>query len=224
MARITKADLAATIEKLRKSGRSMPQSELMRGAANPVEMAMKILQDTVDLWWDAFGAQNISQERWQAAEKMALTMPGVPGIPVNTITTNLMAEALRRAEQQYVEEYRAKCEQEKHEDFAPMDWGAAKALWHWTGQMMRAGLPLPSATFPKEEDVTRFALENGINRTDAGQMRSLIRMVLTTNKVCASCPGIGCPFEHKRPVIDKASGKLAFHYRPCRSASLTGTN
>ena len=49
MARITKADLAATIEKLRKSGRSMPQSELMRGAANPVEMAMKILQDTVDI-------------------------------------------------------------------------------------------------------------------------------------------------------------------------------
>ena len=81
MARITKADLAATIEKLRKSGRSMPQSELMRGAANPVEMAMKILQDTVDVWWDAFGAQNISQERWQAAEKMALTMPGAPGIP-----------------------------------------------------------------------------------------------------------------------------------------------
>ena len=201
MATITKADIAATINKLRQSGRNMPQMERLRGAQDAGREALAIFQETVDLWWTCFGEQNIGVERWQEAEKIALTMPDTPGIISRVISTNLMGEALRRAETQYLEAQRAHSETVKNQaPISPNAKGYAAAIYRWIRQMMTAGLKCMDY-FPTDlAQVLKFAHEHNMTKQQEVEMRTVIRMVIATQRVCSTCHG-DCPFEHKKPAI-----------------------
>ena len=210
MATITKADIAATINRLRQSGRSMPQMDRLRAAQDVAREALAIFQETVDLWWDCFGNQSIGIERWKEAEKIALTMPDTPGVLTRVISTNLMGEALRRAESQYLEAQRTQSEEVKRQ--APIAASAqqyTKAIYRWICQMMGAKLKCTDF-FPTDlAPVLKFAREHNMGSEKEQEMRTVIRMVLATQRVCATCQG-NCPFEHRRPAI--MDGALVYQH------------
>lgn len=218
MAKITKAEIAATINKLRQSGRAMPQAERMRGAANVQETAMAIYRETVELWWNCFGGQGISVERWASAERIALTMGGAVGVPTNVISTNLMGEALRRAESQYLEEQRVRYEAEKKSE-GVIDEEMHKItqiMWTWTRMMMQARLPCIHYKPRNEQEITKYCLERKMTREQADKWRPLVTIAMATEKVCSECSRRECPFGGLVPTIVHDGTKAVFKYEQCK--------
>lgn len=210
MANITKAVIAATINKLRQSGRYMPQADRLRAAKDINYEASVIFRETVELWWQCF--QNIGIERWQDAEQIALTMAGAPGIPQNMISTNLMGEALRRAEAQHVSEQIARNDAMKHEPItnSPL----ALEIWRWTRQMMAAGLKFGDY-LPSYEQIVTMAQKLQMPRIAWDQWRTPLKVMLASQNVCEHCSG-NCPFDRKIPVLTGNGVNYKFDYHDCR--------
>lgn len=218
MAKITKAEIAATINKLRQSGRAMPQAERLRGAANVQEATMAVFRETIDLWWDCFGDQAISVERWAAAERIALTMGGAAGVPTNVISTNLMGEALRRAEAQHLEAQRTAYETEKKAECVIDDetHKITQVTWSWMRMMMQARLPVTRYVPKSEQEITKFCLDRKMTREQADKWRPLVKVAMATQKVCDGCSRVECPFGGMAPTIANDGGKPVFRYEQCK--------
>lgn len=106
--------IAQTIVKLQQAGKRMPQD--IRPGFDRLEEAKRILSETVNLWAGIFNQQNIGLDRWEKAERIALTLTGVNGLNVNIISPALMQAALKQAEEAHVQENINRCNMEKLAD------------------------------------------------------------------------------------------------------------
>lgn len=126
-----KLRLAQTIVKLQQAGKRMPQE--MRPGVDRQEEAKRILSETVDLWDSIFSPQNISAERWNRAENIALTMSGAQGLNINVVSPALMQEALKQAETEYVQGNINRNNAEKQAGWnVPLSDRINAQLWRWT--------------------------------------------------------------------------------------------
>lgn len=116
---ITKDDILNCINKMVASGKQLPQMDRIRYSKNPGEERQKVILDTVNLWWDLFGKQNIGQDRWEKAVDKALVINSIPRLDTQIINTQLMSVALNKVEEEYLAEQQTKHEQEKHETIIP---------------------------------------------------------------------------------------------------------
>ena len=94
--------IADTVIRLQQAGKRMPQEPAY--GKDQFQEKMRILKETVDLWSGIFNEQHIGPERWQQAEKIALTMSSANGLNVNIISPALMQAALKLAEEAHVQE------------------------------------------------------------------------------------------------------------------------
>lgn len=169
---ITDQHIADTIIQLIRAGKRMPQEGRLRAAADVGTEAQKILQETVKLFRDVFLGQHICVERWQAAERIALTMTNADQLNVNIISPALMQAALVKAEQEYVQGQITKNEQEKREQ--PMPDGINKMLWAWTRARLEQHRPI-MPYMPAETAVTECGLKMELTRAEQQRFRQLIR-------------------------------------------------
>ncbi len=121
--------IAATIVKLQQAGKRMPQEPMF--GKDQFQEKMRILKETVDLWSGIFNSQHIGQERWECAEKIALTMTSANGLNVNVISPALMQAALKLAEEAHVQETINRNNAEKKAEGLPMDNAMCVMLARW---------------------------------------------------------------------------------------------
>lgn len=221
--RVAKTDIAATIRKLIQSGKTMPQMDRLRASSNPTQTAEAILRETVDLWWDVFGERNISVEHWKKAEAAALTMSGVPGLNLNTISTNLMSVALRQADEARIQERVTQCRQQTIEppgDIDYSDYGKWKTatLWAWTKKKLKYGSPIMKY-LPTENDIALLSMELRLTREQRDKNRALLQMHLADVKYCKDCRAcngrLPCYLERKPREISVQGGNICFTERWC---------
>ncbi len=127
--------IATTVIKLQQAGKRMPQ-ELMYGK-DQFQEKMRILKETVDLWSGIFNEQHIGPERWQQAEKIALTMSSANGLNVNIISPALMQAALKLAEEKHVQENINRNNAEKKINDLPLSNAINLMLLKWTRQKIK---------------------------------------------------------------------------------------
>lgn len=228
---ISEAVIADTINKLRRSGKTMPQRDRMDSAADKGKMATKILQETVALWMECFAPQKISVERWKKAESVALTMSDGMGLNLNIISPALMQEALKRNEELYLEEMRVKHEQEKKEEASGVQLDDStfaqrkKALlWHWTTARMAAmRWPRPPqimADMPSDLEVRRLATQMGLEFKDVEKNYKLLQIYLADIKHCNRCLAqkncqYRCYLHKRRKELVVENGEVSFKECAC---------
>lgn len=111
--KINKADIFNTIQKMVAAGKSLPQRDRIRYAKDQAEEERKVLEQTVNLWWDIFGKQDIGAEMWMNATDRALVISGIPKLETSIINPALMSVALAQCEKEYLEAQQVKHEQQK---------------------------------------------------------------------------------------------------------------
>ena len=173
MTTIARADVERTVRGLYKAGKEFPQRELFYSVdkEHRVEEAKRIIIETVDLFVRVFVPRNISRERWQKAEGIAIVSPE------KVISPALMQVALKQAETEHVEATISRNEAEKHArpaDYANTKEGRSNAkLMRWTASRMQQGR-LFGPYWPTAQEVAQLAEQLGMTTNDIDNFNHLL--------------------------------------------------
>lgn len=178
---LTKQQIAKTILALINSGRRMPQVVVPEDP-NKVPTVEDTLRTTVDLWFDLYG-DKVSPERWAAAERIALTMASPAGVPQNIISTALMGEALRKAQNEYIEEQRASAPSGAIRPSEEASW-QTKVLWRWTVNKLREGRNI-GEYMPSHSECVKYGRDLGLAEHDIEAQLNIIKIYLNDCKYAA---------------------------------------
>lgn len=220
---IDKMTIAATINKLRKAGKTMPQNDRLRNSSDLQKAAKDILQDTVELWAEIFGSREISVERWRQAEQTALVMTKADGLNVNIISPALMEEALKRCEAEYLEAQRVKYEAEKRqEQKVCADDYQTKTLWHWTVQRLSKAVAI-MPDLPTEQELYELAQRLKLKGEAFYSNMKLLQIYIADRKHCRRClAGKSCQnqcyLNHWCKQIAVENGKVRFSEAACNGS------
>lgn len=196
---LRKERIATTIMKLMRSGKKMPQD--MTYGKDSGKEAERILKETVDLWAELFG--NTGTERWEKAERIALTLTNVQGLNVNVVSPALMQAALKQAETEYVQQNITANDESKHQP-----WGACgsednKVLWQWTHQKIAEGRVFGDY-MPDDNTVINYGRKIGLADAEIMKQRSVLKAYLNDAKFAAVNK---CPIGSKLFVLAADNGK-----------------
>ena len=197
---LRKERIATTIMKLMRSGKKMPQD--MAYGKDSGKEAERILKETVDLWAELFG--NTGAERWEKAERIALTLTNVQGLNVNVVTPALMQAALKQAETEYVQQNITANDESKHQP-----WGACgsednKVLWQWTYQKIAEGRVFGDY-MPDDKTVINYGRKIGLADAEIMKQRSVPKAYLNDAKFAAVNKS---PIRSKLFVLAADNGKM----------------
>ena len=164
--------------------------------------AERILKETVDLWAELFG--NTGAERWEKAERIALTLTNVQGLNVNVVTPALMQAALKQAETEYVQQNITANDESKHQP-----WGACgsednKVLWQWTYQKIAEGRVFGDY-MPDDNTVINYGRKIGLADAEIMKQRSVLKAYLNDAKFAAVNKS---PIRSKLFVLAADNGKM----------------
>lgn len=196
---LRKERIATTIMKLMRSGKKMSQD--MAYGKDSGKEAERILKETVDLWAELFG--NTGTERWEKAERIALTLTNVQGLNVNVVSPALMQAALKQAETEYVQQNITANDESKHQP-----WGACgsednKVLWQWTHQKIAEGRVFGDY-MPDDNTVINYGRKIGLADAEIMKQRSVLKAYLNDAKFAAVNK---CPIGSKLFVLAADNGK-----------------
>lgn len=197
---LRKERIATTIMKLMRSGKKMPQD--MAYGKDSGKEAERILKETVDLWAELFG--NTGTERWEKAERIALTLTNVQGLNVNVVSPALMQAALKQAETEYVQQNITANDESKHQP-----WGACgsednKVLWQWTRRKLAEGRTF-SDYMPDDNTVSNYGRKIGLTDTEIMKQKSILKAYLCDAKFAAVNK---CPIGSKLFVHQAGNGEM----------------
>lgn len=173
VATITKSDVEITVRGLYKAGKEFPQKELFYSVdkEHRVQEATRIILETVDLFVRVFIPRNISRERWQKAEGIAIVSPE------RVICPALMQAALKQAETEHVEATISRNEEAKKErpaNYADTKEGRSNAkLLRWTLSRMRQGRVF-GPYWPTAKEVADIAEQIGMTANDVDNYNELL--------------------------------------------------
>ena len=136
-----------------------------------MQEATRIILETVDLFVRVFIPRNISRERWQKAEGIAIVSPE------RVICPALMQAALQQAETEHVEATISRNEEAKKErpaNYADTKEGRSNAkLLRWTLSRMRQGRVF-GPYWPTAKEVADMAEQIGMTANDVDNYNQLL--------------------------------------------------
>lgn len=182
--------IADTVIRLQQAGKRMPQEPMF--GKDQFQEKMRILKETVDLWSDIFNSQHVGQERWQQAEKFALTMSSANGLNVNIISPALMQAALKLAEEAHVQETINRNDGEKKSDDMPLSNAINLMLLKWTrAKIKERRLIMPY--MPENRQVFEYGRKIGLSDNAIDRQFRLLQAYMSdwyysrkSGKPCAS--------------------------------------
>lgn len=192
--------IAQTIMKLMRSGKKMPQD--MALGRNTEQEAVRILQETVAQWKELFG--KTGAERWNAAERIALTLYGVPGLNVNIITPALMQAALKQATDVYVQQNVEENDAMKKQPVSIQSSEDSRTLWEWTRRKLALGISFAEYS-PDDETIINYGRKIGLADTEIMKQKSILKAYLCDAKFAAVNK---CPIGSKLFVHQAGNGKM----------------
>lgn len=192
---LTKPQIARTILNLYHSGKRMP--DVLLDKKSDATPAQQTLQTVVDIWFSLYGSK-YSPERWDEAERIALTTPCPAGVPANVIAPQLMGWALKQAETEHLEQQRVS----SPKDVAEPSYGSTKKaqmLLRWTiakQSEQREIMPF----MPTDEECVECGRRLGLSDKAFGEQRMLIRIFLNDQNYANS---VGMKMKYKLVTKDE---------------------